>query len=64
MIIGIAGGLAMGGMIMGAVSGSLLLMLGMCGAGMLIAGINAITASWRDKAAVNNKLAQYPSYRY
>ena len=64
MMVGIAGGLAMAGMLLGAISGSIWLLLGFVIAGFGIAAAIEAAKLHRGKAAVSCKLSQYPPYGY
>lgn len=63
-MIGIAAGLSMSGLILGALSGSIWYMLGFFAAGMLVIGIDEAIKSCRNKIAADYKLSQYPPYGY
>lgn len=64
MVIGIAGGLVMLGLILGAISGSIWLLLGFASAGFLVAAASAAIQQQQAQAASSRKLAQYPPYGY
>jgi len=64
MVIGIAGGLVMCGMILGAVSGSIWLLLGLAAAGFGAAVIAETARAARTRTAASCKLNQYPPYGY
>jgi len=64
MVFGIAGGLLMCGLIMGAISGSVVLMIIPTIAGLLIAGIWDGIKKAQDRTAASWALKQYPPYGY
>lgn len=64
IVIGIAAGLAMSGLILGAFSGSIWIMLGFFTAGVLVACVSEAVKSYNDKKSVSCKLGQYPPYGY
>lgn len=63
-MIGIAGGLSMCGLLLGALSGSIWIMLGFCLVGILVAAISELIKSSYNKSAASCKLTQYPPYGY
>lgn len=64
MVIGIAGGLILFGLLAGALSGYILLAVVLCTAGLGIAALCQLHKQARDTAATRSKLAAYPSYKY
>ena len=64
MVIGIAGGLVMAGMLLGAFSGSIWVLLGFAAAGFGIAAAVEAAKNRHIRANANCKLAQYPPYGY
>lgn len=64
MMIGIAGGLVMSGLVVGAITGSIVLMLVPAAAGILIAGIWDNIKKAQDRTAASWTLKQYPPYGY
>lgn len=60
-MIGLIAGFCMAGLLIGALSGSLLLFLGFSAVGLTIAGIAEIVD--RNKN-INNKYSHYPPYGY
>lgn len=64
MLIGIVGGLVMTGLLLGALSGSIWLLLGLAAAGFGIAAAAEAAKSHRIRANASCKLAQYPPYGY
>lgn len=64
MIIGIAGGLFFGGMLLGAITGSLGLMLGCCAAGLIVAGAAEAAQKRRERDEARLRLGAYPPYGY
>lgn len=63
-MIGIAAGLGMSGLLLGALSGSIWILIGFCTAGMLIAGTGEAVKSYNDRKSASRKLSQYPPYGY
>lgn len=63
-MIGIAAGLCMNGLLLGAFSGSIWIMLGLVAAGMLVAYTYEAVKSYKDRKAASCKLGQYPPYGY
>lgn len=63
-MIGIAAGLSMSGLILGAFSGSVWIMVGFFVAGVLVAGIADVVKHHHERTAASCKLAQYPPYGY
>ena len=64
MVIGIAGGLVMAGMLLGAFSGSIWVLLGFAAAGFSIAAATEAVKHHKTRIAASCKLAQYPPYGY
>lgn len=64
MAVGIAGGLVMSGLITGAITGSIIIMLIPIVAGLLIAGIWNSIQHAQDRTAASWALKQYPPYGY
>lgn len=64
MVIGISAGLVMAGMLLGAFSGSIWILLGFAAAGFLVAGAAEAVKLQKEKIATSCKLAQYPPYGY
>lgn len=65
MAIGIAGGLVMGGLVLGALSGSIWLMLCFAAAGLLVAGIaELLHLNSCQLSAGKRKIDDYPPYGY
>lgn len=64
MCIGIAGGLIMAGLIAGAITGSITVLLIAALAGFGIAGLNQLHQIAGERRKVRSKLASYPSYKY
>lgn len=63
-MIGIAAGLSMSGLLLGAFSGSIWIMLGFVAAGMLVACVNEAVKSYNDRKSISYKLGKYPPYGY
>lgn len=64
MMFGIAGGMIVSGMLLGAVSGSVWLLLGFAAAGLGVAAVTEAVKTCKDRAAASCKLSQYPPYGY
>lgn len=64
MTIGIALGLLFAGLFLGALSGSLVILLLFSAAGLLIAFIPELVKIQYDRASQNYKLKQFPPYGY
>ena len=64
MVIGIAGGLVMAGMLLGVFSGSIWVLLGFAAAGFSIAAASEATKHHHIKTAGSYKLNHYPPYGY
>ena len=64
MVIGIAAGLVMAGMLLGAFSGSLWVLLGFSAAGFGVAAAIEAVKHHKTQTAASCKLAQYPPYGY
>ena len=64
MTIGIASGLVLAGLVLGAISGSIWLLLGFTAAGFSIAAASEAVKLQKEKAAASCKLRQYPPYGY
>lgn len=64
MVMGIALGLLFAGLFLGALSGSLVILLLFAAAGLLIAFIPELVKSQYDRISQNYKLKQYPPYGY
>ena len=64
MVFGVAGGMIISGMLLGAFSGSIWLLLGFSAAGFIVAAATEAVKLHKDKAAVSCKLSQYPPYGY
>lgn len=64
MVHGIAGGLMMGGLISGALLGSLWLLVGFTAAGLLVAGAGTAAEKLRQLRSARRQLGHYPIYRY
>lgn len=62
--IGIAGGLAMSGLLLGAFSGSIWILLGFFAAGFGVAAVTEAVKLHKDKVDISCKLSQYPPYGY
>lgn len=64
MVIGMALGLLFAGLFVGALSGSILLLILFSAAGLLIAIIPELVKSQFDRTIHNYKLKQFPPYGY
>lgn len=64
MIMGIALGLLFAGLFMGALSGSIMILILFAAAGLLIAVIPELVKAQYDRATRNFKLKQFPPYGY
>ena len=64
MVMGIAGGIIMGGMIAAAIMGDVIIMLVAIAAGFTIAGCTQLVKTVDERRAMHSKLAKYPSYKY
>ena len=64
MVFGIAGGMIMSGMLLGAFSGSIWILLGFSAAGFSIVAAAEAVKLRKDKTAASCKLSQYPPYGY
>ena len=64
MVIGFAGGCIFAGMILGAITGSILMLVGGAAAGFAIAGISEAVKRHNEEAANHQRLGQYPPYGY
>ena len=64
MVVGIAGGIIMGGMIAAAIMGNIIIMLVTMAAGFAIAGYTQLVKTADERRAMHSKLAKYPSYKY
>ena len=64
MMFGIAGGMIVSGMLLGAISGSVWLLLGFAAAGLGVAAVTEAVKMHKDRVAVSCKLSQYPPYGY
>lgn len=64
MAIGIGGGLVMAGMLLGAFSGSIWILLGFAAAGFSVAAATEAAKHHKTRTAASCKLAQYPPYGY
>ena len=63
MVLGIAGGLMLAGLLLAAFTGIIWICIGCVAAGLLIAGAASAATNHKEQAA-NSKLAQYPPYGY
>lgn len=64
MLLGICGGLMFGGMMVGAITGSVELLLIYAGAGAALAGVAELARAAKEREAARRKLNVYPAYRY
>lgn len=64
MILGIVGGLCVSGLLIGAITGSVIFMLIPIITGILIAGIWDSIKKIQDRTAASQTLKQYPPYGY
>ena len=64
MVNGIAGGLIMAGLVLGAVLNSILLLFIFAAAGFMVAGIAEAVRRHKEKEAVYRELSYYPPYGY
>ena len=64
MAIGIGGGLVMAGMLLGAFSGNIWVLLGFAAAGFSVAAATEAVKHRKTRIAASRKLVQYPPYGY
>ena len=64
MMLGIAGGIMFAGLLFGALTGSVWVLISCAAAGLLIAGVTEAATSYKEQAAASRRLAQYPPYGY
>ena len=64
MVLGITGGIMFAGLLLGAITGSIWILISCVAAGLLIAGIAEAATSYKKRAAASSQLAQYPPYGY
>lgn len=64
MVLGIVGGLCVSGLLIGAITGSIIFMMIPIAAGMLIAGIWDSIKKMQDRTAASQTLKRYPPYDY
>jgi len=64
MRIGIAGGLVLAGLILGALSGSIWILICFVAAGFSVAAAFEAVKLHKEQKATSYKLMQYPPYRY
>lgn len=64
MCMGIALGLFFAGLFMGALSGSIMILILFAAAGLLIAVLPELVKAQYDRASQNYKLKQFPPYGY
>ena len=64
MVFGVAGGMIISGMLLGAFAGSIWLLLGFSAAGFAVAAAAEAAKLRKDKEAASCKLSQYPPYGY
>ena len=64
MLLGVCCGLAMAGLVLGALSGSVLVYCALGAAGLLIAAGAAVQKAAAARRAEHNHLAAYPPYGY
>ncbi len=64
MVLGVAMGIFFAGLLLGAITGSVWVLISCAAAGLLIAGIAEAATSYKEQAAASRRLAQYPPYGY
>ena len=64
LLMGIAGGLMLGGLVFGGILGNAWIIAGAAAAGIIIAEAGSCYQKEQAEAVERRRLAQYPSYKY